>query len=37
MLPKTKLGRAMYKKLFIYTGVEHPHEAQKAVKYELKG
>ena len=29
MLPKTKLGRAMYKKLFIYTGAEHPHAAQK--------
>ncbi len=29
MLPKTKLGRAMYKKLFVYEGVEHPHEAQK--------
>lgn len=29
MLPKTKLGRAMIKKLFIYTGSEHPHAAQK--------
>jgi large subunit ribosomal protein L13 len=29
MLPKTKLGRAMYKKLFVYTGGEHPHAAQK--------
>lgn len=29
MLPKTKLGNAMYKKLFIYEGAEHPHEAQK--------
>lgn len=28
MLPKTKLGRAMYKKLFVYTGAEHPHGAQ---------
>jgi large subunit ribosomal protein L13 len=28
MLPKTKLGRAMYKKLFVYTGAAHPHEAQ---------
>jgi large subunit ribosomal protein L13 len=28
MLPKTKLGRAMFKKLFIYTGAEHPHAAQ---------
>lgn len=29
MLPKTKLGRAMYKKLFVYAGTEHPHQAQK--------
>lgn len=29
MLPKTKLGRAMIKKLFLYEGNEHPHAAQK--------
>lgn len=29
MLPKNKLGRAMVKKLFIYTGSDHPHQAQK--------
>ena len=29
MLPKTKLGNAMYKKLFVYAGPEHPHGAQK--------
>ena len=29
MLPKTKLGRAQYKKLFVYAGAEHPHGAQK--------
>lgn len=29
MLPKTKLGRAMIKKLFVYAGGEHPHQAQK--------
>ncbi|NNE28009.1 MAG: 50S ribosomal protein L13 [Saprospiraceae bacterium] len=29
MLPKNKLGRAMIKKLFVYTGEEHPHGAQK--------
>ena len=28
MLPKTKLGRAMYKKLKVYAGAEHPHAAQ---------
>jgi len=29
MLPKNRLGRAMYKKLFVYAGAEHPHTAQK--------
>ncbi len=29
MLPKNILGRAMFKKLFVYSGSEHPHEAQK--------
>ena len=29
MLPKTKLGRAQFKKLFVYAGEEHPHAAQK--------
>ena len=28
MLPKTKLGRAMFKKLKVYNGAEHPHAAQ---------
>lgn len=28
MLPKNRLGRAMYKKLFVYEGPEHPHKAQ---------
>ena len=28
MLPKNKLGRAMFKKLFVYAGSEHPHAAQ---------
>jgi large subunit ribosomal protein L13 len=28
MLPKTKLGRAMMKKLKVYSGADHPHEAQ---------
>jgi large subunit ribosomal protein L13 len=28
MLPKNKLGRAMYKKLKVYAGPQHPHEAQ---------
>jgi large subunit ribosomal protein L13 len=28
MLPKNKLGRAMFKKLKVYGGVSHPHQAQ---------
>ena len=28
MLPKNSLGRRMFKKLFVYTGTEHPHQAQ---------
>jgi large subunit ribosomal protein L13 len=34
MLPKNRLGRKMYKKLFVYVGTEHPHGAQKPA--ELK-
>ncbi len=29
MLPKNRLGRKMFKKLFVYKGSEHPHTAQK--------
>jgi large subunit ribosomal protein L13 len=29
MLPKTKLGRAMFSKLKVYAGATHPHQAQK--------
>ena len=28
MLPKTRLGRQMIRKLKLYAGTEHPHEAQ---------
>jgi len=28
MLPKNRLGRKMFKKLFVYEGAEHPHGAQ---------
>lgn len=35
MLPKTKLGRAMAKKLFVYEGGEHKHTAQQPEKIEL--
>ncbi len=34
MLPKTKLGREMQRKLKVYCGAEHPHEAQKPIKLE---
>ncbi len=37
MLPKNRLGRKMLTKLKLYTGEEHPHEAQNPNNYELKG
>lgn len=36
MLPNGRLGRAMYKKLFVYEGETHPHMAQKPVVLEVK-
>ena len=36
MLPKGRLGRAMAKKLFVYRGSEHKHEAQKPITMEIK-
>lgn len=33
MMPKTKLGRAMLKKLKIYAGPDHPHAAQRPVAW----
>lgn len=35
MLPKTKLGQAMYRKLKVYAGPDHPHAAQKPIKREV--
>jgi len=35
MLPKTKLGQAMYRKLKVYAGADHPHTAQKPNKIEV--
>jgi len=35
MLPKTKLGRAMGKKLFVYAGTDHKHAAQQPKTLEL--
>ena len=37
MLPKNTLGRQMFKKLHVYAGSEHPHQAQQPVSYELRG
>jgi len=35
MLPKNPLGRAMYRKLHVYAGPEHPHTAQQPKSLEL--
>ena len=35
MLPKNTLGRQMFKKLFVYAGEEHPHQAQKPQPYKF--
>ena len=36
MLPKNRLGRAIYKNMHVYAGSSHPHEAQKPKKIEIK-
>jgi len=36
MLPKGRLGRQIYKKLFVYAGPDHKHEAQKPEVLEFK-
>jgi large subunit ribosomal protein L13 len=35
MVPKGKLGRALYKKLKVYRGPSHPHEAQNPQEYKF--
>ncbi len=35
MLPHNRLGRAMYKKLFVYAGENHPHMAQKPEEMDI--
>jgi len=35
MLPKTKMGNAMYRKLKVYAGPDHPHAAQQPAKIEV--
>ena len=37
MLPHNRLGAQMYRKLKVYRGSEHPHQAQKPVVRELRG
>ncbi|MBO0841247.1 MAG: 50S ribosomal protein L13 [Sciscionella sp.] len=37
MLPKNKLGRAMFRKLKVYAGPEHPHAAQRPEPFDVKG
>ena len=36
MIPHTRLGRQVAKKLFVYEGIEHPHAAQKPVEMKVK-
>jgi large subunit ribosomal protein L13 len=36
MLPKNALGRQMLRKLKVYAGAEHPHQAQGPVPFEIK-
>ncbi len=36
MLPKNRLGRALFKNMHVYVGESHPHEAQKPKKIEIK-
>ncbi|MDX1628770.1 MAG: 50S ribosomal protein L13 [Fulvivirga sp.] len=35
MLPKSRLGRALFNNLYVYEGAEHPHEAQKPKEIKL--
>ncbi len=35
MLPNSRLGRQLFKNLYVYEGVEHPHEAQKPKEVKL--
>mgnify|MGYP001057389527 CR=1 FL=1 len=35
MIPKNKLGRSVFKKLKVYKGPDHPHQAQKPQDYQF--
>lgn len=37
MLPKNKIGKQMYRKLNVYAGSKHPHQAQQPVDLALQG
>ncbi|MBX9603144.1 MAG: 50S ribosomal protein L13 [Bryobacteraceae bacterium] len=37
MLPKSKMGKQMYRKLKVYAGDRHPHQAQKPVALTVEG
>jgi large subunit ribosomal protein L13 len=36
MIPKTRLGSAQYRKLKVYAGAEHPHDAQSPVEHPVR-
>jgi large subunit ribosomal protein L13 len=36
MLPSTKLGNSIYRKLKVYEGSDHPHAAQQPTRYEVR-
>lgn len=35
MLPKNRIGRSIFKNLYVYEGTEHPHEAQKPKEVKI--
>ena len=35
MLPKNRIGRALFRNLYVYEGAEHPHEAQQPTEIKL--
>ena len=35
MLPKTKLGNAIFRNLYVYAGAEHPHQAQQPIELKI--
>jgi large subunit ribosomal protein L13 len=37
MLPKNRLGRAIFRKLKVYAGAQHPHEAQQPQPLKVRG